>query len=177
MLDVTNTAHEGAGLSTPCVIDRAAQPYVALPAAGSMAELPRFAPQRLPELHEWMRDNAVVSGMEGFFRYREFGNDGSVRLEVGTTTPGPVAASGEVIADALPAGRYAFATHTGSYDRLYDAFLMLDGWIRGRGLTPDGERGPEGVRPACQIEIYRVSPMDTDDAGQWQTDLLVKLAD
>ena len=49
---------------------------------------------------------------------------------------------------------------------------MLEGWMRGRGLEPAGEPG----EPACQLEIYRVSPMDESDPAKLVTELLVKLA-
>ncbi|MCI5077704.1 GyrI-like domain-containing protein [Oricola sp.] len=176
MLSVENTAREGVVLSIPSVVTRQAEPYLAIRAAGPMAKLPDFAPPLFPRLHQWMADNAIASGMSGFFRYRRFfGAD--VELEVGTTTLQPATGGGEVIAGELPAGRYAHAVHTGPYDRLYDAFLMMEGWMGGRGLTPAGRFGPDGARPDCQIEIYRVTPMHETDPALWKTEILVKLVD
>jgi effector-binding domain-containing protein len=177
MLPVTKTAMDGVHLSVPHVIMREAVPYVAIPASGKMRALPEFAPPKFDELHRWMGARNVASAMEGFFRYRAFGEDGSVEMEVGTTTLQTEEGDGDVIAATLPAGRYAHAVHTGPYDRLYDAFLMLEGWMGGRGLTPDGIYGPGGARPACQLEIYRVTPMQEKDPRKWETDLLVKLSD
>ena len=86
------------------------------------------------------------------------------------------AGSGGVVADAIPAGRYACATYTGPYDRLYDAFLMLNGWMRGRGLEPDARHDHAGEQLACQLEIYRVTPMEEKDPARLVTELLIKLA-
>jgi len=176
MLSVEKTAREGVALSIPSVVTREAEPYLAIRTHGPMTKLPEFAPPLFPRLHQWMNDNAIASGTSGFFRYRRFcGAD--VELEVGTTTLAPARGDGEVIAGELPAGRYAHAVHTGPYDRLYDAFLMLEGWMGGRGLTPAGQYGPDGARPDCQIEIYRVTPMQAEDPLRWKTDILIKLAD
>lgn len=177
MLPVEKTAFEGAGLSVPCVIVRDAESYVALAASGPMPRLPEFAPPKLPELHRWMAENGVVPGGPSFFRYRLFDSARHVELEVGSPAVGAITPAGGIIAGELPAGRYAFATHTGPYDRLYDAFLMLEGWMGGRGLTPEGVYGPEGARPGCQMEIYRVTPTDEKDPRRWKTDILVKLAE
>lgn len=176
MLPVTETAFEGAGLSVPVVVDRNAMPYVAIAASGPMADLPRFAPPLFPRLHGWMQQHGLA-GTAGMFRYRAFHGDGGVAMEVATLLDRAARGDGAVIAGELPAGRYATATYTGPYDRLHDAFCMLSGWLRGRGLSAD-ERYEAGSRfPAAQAEIYRVTPMDTADPARWKTDLLLKLAD
>ena len=177
MLAVTKTAFRGAHLSVPQIVERRAQGYAAIRATGPMTDLPTFAPPLFPRLHDWLALNGVPSGTQGFFRYTAFGRDGSVELEVGTTTRAPVSASPPVIAGLLPAGRYAMATYAGPYDRLHDAFCMLEGWMGGRGLTPEGIYDSDYSRPACQLEVYRVSPAQTDNPSEWETDLLVKLAD
>lgn len=176
MLAVTKTAFDGAGLSVPQVIERDAEPYLAIRASGRMTHLPQFAPPLFPRLHEWMAAKGVT-GKAGCFRYLSFTKDGTVEMEVATTVDHPVDGEGEIVAGELPAGRYAAATYSGPYDRLHDAFLMLEGWLGGRGLTPDGSYEARGERPACQAEIYRVSPMDSQNPADWRTDLLLKLAD
>lgn len=170
MLAVTQTALPGIGLSIPQVGDRHAQPYLAIRANGPMQQLPQFAPGNFERLHNFMRKNGVEAG-EGFFRYRAFREDGSVELDVGTTTGRAVGGGGEVFADTLPAGRYASATYTGPYDRLYDAFCMLNGWVTARGLAVAGEDDA----PECQVEIYRISPAQEADPVRWETDLLLKI--
>ncbi|MCB1457506.1 MAG: GyrI-like domain-containing protein [Nitratireductor sp.] len=175
MLATTETALHGAGLSIPSVLERKAEPFLAIAATGEMVKLPEFAPPKFAILHGYMAENGI-EGRYGFFRYRRF-SDGAVTLDVGTATTGAASGDGEVIAGELPAGRYASATYRGPYDRLYDAFLMLEGWLKGRGLACEGTHDGKGWEPACQLEIYRISPADTDDPMQWETDLLLKIAD
>ncbi len=172
MLDVTKTAAHGIAISIPAVVTRKAAPYLAIAAKGMMHELPQFAPPRFAALHAWMHGKGIEP-QSGVFRYKRFGADGSVELDVATQTHHAQTGGGEVIAGELPAGRYATATYTGPYDRLYDAFSMLNGWVEARGLSVAGAPGA----PQCQAEIYRVSPAQTGDAAKWETDLLLKLAD
>jgi DNA gyrase inhibitor GyrI len=175
MLAVTETAMDGIGLSIPHVVERPATPSLAYRISGKMSELPQFAPPYFGKLHEWMTSHGVAPGLH-FFRYRRFGNDGDVELDVGNAIAVTVDASDGVTADPIPAGRYAFATYTGPYDRLYDAFAMLNGWISARGLKADARSGPDGQHMACQIEFYRISPRDTPDPARHETDILIKLA-
>jgi effector-binding domain-containing protein len=171
MLSVTKTAGAGIALSVPGVVQRKAAPYLAIPVAGAMMDLPKFAPQKFMELHRWIGERNVAAADFGFIRYRAFGKEGSVKLEVGMATNRKAKGDGEVVAGALPAGRYAMATLSGPYDRLYDAFCMLNGWIAGRGLKAAGTSG----KPECQLELYRVSPATEADPAKWQTDLAVML--
>ena len=177
MLNVVNTAAPGLALTVPSVVTLKAEPYLAIATKGPMPKLPQFAPQKFDELHNWMASHDIDSGGKAFFRYRRFDNAGNVELEVGNTTLKKVAANGAVVAGELPAGRYASATYTGPYDRLYDCFLMLNGWLRGRDLTPDASHDGSGETIGCQLEVYRVSPATEPNPNKWSTDLLIRLKD
>ena len=170
MLAVTETALPGAGLSIPCVVEREAQPCLVIRTSGAMPDLPKFAPPKFGELRDWMRTRGIAP-KPGFFRYRRFGAGGHVELDVGNLVTAAETGAGNVEADNLPAGRYALATYIGPYDRLYDAFSMLQGWMAMRGLKP----ARNGDEIGGQIEIYRVSPMDVDDPAKFETDILILL--
>ena len=170
MLDITGTAGDGITLTVPGVIEVEERSYLAIPVSGQMADLPRFAPPIIDRLMSWLGERGLKP-LEFFFRYRSFGSDGSVRLEVGAVPDGSTEPEGDVIAGTLPAGRYAKATLTGPYDRLYDAFAMLDGWQSHRGA--EAERLPSG-EVAGQFEFYRIGPAQESDPMKWQTDILIK---
>jgi effector-binding domain-containing protein len=175
MLAVTQTGMAGIGISIPQVIMREAVPYAAITVSGPMVSLPSFAPPKFADLYGWMGKHGIEPAGSGFFRYRRF-DAGIVTVEAGAPVPPGTAGSGAVRADALPAGSYAAATYTGPYDRLHDAFLMLEGWMRGRGLEPDGTQDGFGEQPACQLEIYHVTPMDESDPARLVTEIMIKLA-
>jgi effector-binding domain-containing protein len=172
MLAVNETALPGIGLSIPSVTVRTAAPYLAIAVSGDMRELPQFGPGTLGELHQYLGANGIAAG-HGLFRYKRFDERGGVELDVAALVTQSAKGGGAVIASELPAGRYATATYTGPHDRLYDAFSMLTGWLAARGLTSAGEPGA----PTCQAEIYRISPAEVNDPMQWQTDLLILLAE
>lgn len=176
MLNATETALPGIGLSIPQVVERPAAPFVAYRIGGQMRELPNFAPPHIDRLANWIGERAIAGAGPMFFRYRRFGGDGSVSLDVGALTEIPQAGGDGVEAGELPAGRYALATYTGPYDRLYDAMAMLNGWITGRGLKTAGRENADGSEVDCQTEIYRVSPVDVADPAKYETDLLILLA-
>jgi hypothetical protein len=177
MLDVSQTGLHGVSVSVPRVIERPAIDYVALAVSGPMKRLPEFAPPKIVELSEVMKRSGIAGGMPGFFRYRRFGADGSVELEVGTTVTKPAPEVDGMVRGLLPAGRYAAATLFGPYDRLYDSFLMLQGWMEGRGLQSLGKHDDGGSLPECQMEIYRIGPVQTDNPMRFETDLMLKLQD
>jgi hypothetical protein len=149
--------------------------YVALMASGPMRALPQFAPPKFAELAELMKSNGIPDGMPKFFRYRRFAANGDVELEIGTAVTKPAPDIDGLVRGLLPAGRYATATLFGPYDRLYDAFLMLNGWIEGRGLLAAGTGDSNGSHPECQMEIYRVSPVQQREPALFETDILIKL--
>jgi hypothetical protein len=54
---------------------------------------------------------------------------------------------------------------------------MLSGWMEGRGLQSSGTHGDDGSHPECQMEIYRVGPVQTENPMRFETDLMLKLSD
>ena len=76
----------------------------------------------------------------------------ALRADAALTVPADAALPAGVGEDALPAGRYALAVHTGPYEGLGDAWArLMGGW-----LPRSGERVGAG---AC-YERYRNTPMD-----------------
>ena len=76
----------------------------------------------------------------------------------------------------LPAGRYAFLTHTGPYDHLQEANGALLDWIAAEGLTLDMQASPAGDVFGCRLEIYSTDPEEERDSKKWVTELAFKLA-
>ncbi len=84
---------------------------------------------------------------------------------------GDATGEGEVIADALPAGRYAAAVHVGPYRSethadLADARKELLAWVSRAG--PDG---PRGRRPPAR------RPPERPDFSKWTTELTFLIAE
>ncbi len=175
---ISETARDGAMLSIPIVRAFAAMSYVAIPVECAMADLPEKAPPAFPRLRECCAKDGVEIG-DGFFRYLRFSDDGRTLVHVGNFVERPVHMGGDgaegIVTGELPAGEYATANHQGAYDLLYDASAMLDGWVRSRGRSKDEAASPGRIEPACQVEIYRTGPWNSDDPAAWRTELRVRL--
>lgn len=87
-----------------------------------------------------------------------------LRSDAGVVTSDPPA---HLRAWTLPGGRYAKATHRGSYKTIGETWAQLMGqWIPQHG---------EAIDPSVSFELYRNTPMDTKEADLL-TDIYVKLA-
>jgi effector-binding domain-containing protein len=75
-----------------------------------------------------------------------------------TTTAG---GSGRVEAYELPPVELAIMIHPGSYDELDQTYGALGTYVAERAI---GVEGP--IR-----EMYLVGPLDSDDVGEWRTEL------
>jgi hypothetical protein len=100
-----------------------------------------------------------------FARYRGAWGD-PVDLEAGFVTDRAVRPVGDVTAGALPGGRTARLTHTGSYDGLGESWQRLESWLRAQGLAPAGERW----------EVYVTQPTPDMDPRALRSELYLPVA-
>ena len=66
----------------------------------------------------------------------------------------------------LPAARVAFTRFKGPYDTIWNAYVELYAWIAERGCAVTGPARETGI----------VTDEDTDDPGEWVTELAVPVA-
>ena len=144
-------------LTTPQIVDREAQRYVAVRRTVSMNELGDIAAATSDLVIEFAREAGQTSS-ETFIKYNVIDMEGLMELEFGVPITGDVATSGEFFTGEIPAGRYATVTHTGPYDELYDANAMLVGWAKERELSWDSEPAGAGERFASRLETYLNDP-------------------
>ncbi|WP_406863908.1 GyrI-like domain-containing protein [Streptomyces sp. HUAS MG47] len=85
----------------------------------------------------------------------------TVDLEVGFVTDGAVRPEAEVVAGALPGGRVARLTHSGSFDGLGSSWERLRSWIVARGMTAGEDRW----------EVYVTEPSPDMDPRDLRTEL------
>jgi len=160
--------------TTPQITERADQPYVAIRANVTMAQLPGFA-DRLGEVFGWLAEHGVAPAGPPFFRYNVIDMERQLNVEAGV--PVPTAAEGDdrVIADVLPAGRYATAIHVGHYDGLIGAVDNLLQWADSQGLEWDKSSADDGEHWGCRLEIYLTDPSQQPDPTKWETQLAFRL--
>lgn len=164
-------------LTLPKIIDRPAQPYVAVRASCSIAELPKVAPKAIGEIHSWLAAKNVSPAGPLFFRYNVIDMARLMEIDIGFPTSSRVEGDGQVLSDILPAGRFASIVYRGPYDGLYDANAVLIGWAKERGIAWDVVETDDGDRFGCRVEIYRTDPREEPNPANWQTEVAIRLAD
>jgi effector-binding domain-containing protein len=160
----------------PQVVERAAQPYVAIRKSVTMQTVAALA-DRIPELFGWLGARGVEPAGAPFFKYNVIDMERRLEIEAGIPVGTAIAGDGEVESGVLPAGRYATVTHFGQFDKLIDVTAGLLAWAARQGLKWDKAETEEGDRWACRLEIYETDPSAEPDVNKWETVLAFKLAD
>jgi effector-binding domain-containing protein len=163
----------------PLIEHRAAQPYLALRLTLSRDELGRVVPSVLDELLGWLGARGLSAAGAPLIRYRVVDyRSGDVQVDVGVPTDAPGEnGDGRVVADVLPAGRYATVVHRGGYDTLVDSTAELLAWGREHGLPWRGDVGGDVTTWEARVERYLSGPAATPDAEQWLTEIAILMRD
>jgi DNA gyrase inhibitor GyrI len=160
----------------PTIVERAAQPYVAIKGSVTMQTFSAVA-DRFPEVFGWLAGNGIPPADAPFFRYDVIDMATQLVIEACVPVAEPVRPeSGEVFAAVLPAGRYATLTHVGHPQELVGVTGGLLDWAAAQGLTWDMRVTDAGEEWAGRIERLLTNPNDTPDMTKWETQLLFKLA-
>jgi len=180
---------------TPEIVTRAAQPYAAIRAKVTMAELAGLA-ARFGEIFGWLGARGIGPAGPPFFRYNVIDMDRLLDVEAGVpiaadptvtgptvtgpTAPGPTAprptGDDQVLTGVLPAGRYATVLHQGHPTELGSAVADLLDWAAGQQLTWDMTPGADGEHWGCRLESYLTNPAVEPDMSKWVTELSFRLA-
>jgi effector-binding domain-containing protein len=162
--------------AVPHIVTRDEQPYVAIRARVTMAELGGLG-GRFGEVFGWLAARGLAPAGAPFFRYNVI--DMARELEIDAGVPVAVAVDGDsqVISGVLPAGRYAELIHVGHPSELAEVTGALLDWAAGQGLSWDVSPGEAGERWGSRLEIYLTDPSQEPDMSKWETQLAFKLAD
>jgi effector-binding domain-containing protein len=162
--------------TTPEITERTEQPYAAIRADVTMAELAGLA-HRFGEVFGWLAQRGIAPAGAPFFRYNVIDMERQLNVEAGVPVAAPVEGDDQVIAGTLPAGRYATYLHVGPYDGLIGAVDTLLQWADAQGLEWDSSGAEGGERWGCRLESYLTDPSQQPDASKWETQLAFRLAD
>ncbi|NIK61432.1 GyrI-like domain-containing protein [Kribbella shirazensis] len=161
----------------PAIIERAAQPYVAITARVRMAEIGNVVPPLSEEVFAWLDKHGVQPYGSAFWRYTVIDMSRYLQIEAGEPTAERVDGDERVHSGVLPAGHYATLRHIGAPQTLVDATRRLLEWADGQRLRWDSSPSPEGEQWGCRLEIYHTNPQDEPDMNSWETELAFRLAD
>lgn len=160
----------------PEIVTRAEQPYVAIRARVSMAELGGLG-ARLGEVYGWLGARGLAPAGAPFFRYNVIDMMRELEVDAGVPVAAAVDGDGQVVSAVLPAGRYATLTHVGDPSELLGVTKALLDWAAGQGLSWDMSPGEDGEQWGSRLEIYLTDPGEEPDMSKWVTQLAFRLAD
>jgi effector-binding domain-containing protein len=162
--------------TSPRVVDRSEQPYVAVKSVVTMKEIGAVAGKFLGEVFGWVGGHGLTPAGAPFFKYNVVDMEHGLEIEFGVPTATLAVGDDRVIASVLPAGRYASLVHRGPYEQLYDANGALLDWIKQQGLKMDVRPSPQGDRFGCRLEVYLTDPAVEKDPQKWETEVAILLA-
>ena len=163
-------------LTLPKIIERPAQPYVAM---RRLVQVP-FGPvidATMPKLFKWIGDHRVEPSGPPFFKYNVIDMTKELEIEFGVPTATVLPADADVVTGTIPAGRYATLTYHGHYDNLVEVTSVLIGWARLHQIDFDMEETPKGDKFAARLEIYPNDPREVTNPEDWETVLMFKVRD
>ncbi|MBL0885622.1 GyrI-like domain-containing protein [Myceligenerans indicum] len=158
----------------PVISTRPASPYVGWRRTIGVEEFPLVA-DKIPTTLEWLAGQGIAVTGTPFFRYHVV--SAPDRLDVSCCVPvaGPPPVEPGMVADVLPAGRYAAIRHVGHPDELVRLTEDLIAWGTRTGrawdVSPDGSRDVWAGR----VETYLSPPHLPFD--QWEAEVAIRLAD
>ena len=162
----------------PKIQQRAARPYVAIPAhVTSEAEFRRAADSGFPELFGWLQERGVKPAGRLFIRYLVVDNeDNPVEIELAVPVGSDVTGDARVRADVLPSGRWATLLHVGPYSSatvpdLSAARAAMRTWMEEQGVVLDGRETDNGSTLRGCVEHFRIGPAEEPDYSKWETEL------
>ncbi len=163
-------------MAEPDVVTRPEQATVGIRGVVTMDTIALIA-DRIVDVAVWLDAHGAAPCGPPFLRYHSIDMERRLDVEAGFPVATPVTGAGEVVAGELPAGRYAVTTHHGHPDGLVAATAALLAWAQEEGLVWDRHDTADGTVWGCRLEVFRTDPREQPDMDEWDTDLVVRLAD
>lgn len=162
-------------IDEPIIVERAAQPYVAI---RRQVNIPfgSVATKTMKQVQKAIKAQGIHGAGAAIFKYNIVVMP-ALEIEFGFETEKLETPSGELMAGTLPAGRYAQLTFFGPYRHLYKVNGALIDWSRDKGLDFDMHGEPDGDHFASRVEFYPNGPDDEPDPNKLKTIVAIRLRD
>lgn len=163
-------------ITEPKVEARDAQHYVGIRSQIPMSELPNVIPQHIDEVMGWLEQHGAAPDGPPLIRYHVIDMANKLDITIGWPVANPLSSSVRIIADVLPAGRYASLVFTGVENGIKGNGALLE-WAAAQGLELDRWDDEMGDAFAGRVEYMLDGPEDDPDPANWDTEVAIKLAD
>ncbi|WP_370937026.1 GyrI-like domain-containing protein [Amycolatopsis sp. cg13] len=161
----------------PSIVERNEQRYVGYRATVGFDDMAEVA-HRIAAIVGALAERGLEPACAPFFRYLVLGTDmETVTVEVGVPVTDAVDLGDDYFNAALPAGKYAQATHHGAPSGLFAATADLLAWGEKEDVRWDRTVEADGEHWTARLEIYRTNPQVEPDPNNWDIDLCFRLAD
>lgn len=154
-------------ITEPKLVDRNEQHYVAIRKLVTMAEIGPILPPLSDDVFAWLAEKGIQPSGAVFWRYNVVEMDKKLEIDVAVPVASAVNGDGQIIADILPAGRYAIMLHTGHPAELEEATANLLAWAEKNNI----QWKMNGERWGGRVEWYYSDPAIEPDMTKWETEL------
>jgi effector-binding domain-containing protein len=164
----------------PKIDDRQQQPYLGIRSQVPMRELPTIIPQQIGEVAGWLEQHGAAPAGPPIVRFHACPATAEMAamldIAVGWPVATAMAGNDRIIADALPAGRYASLIYTGVDNGIKGNAALIE-WAAAQGLQWDSWDVGLGEAFGGRVEYLLDGPEDDPDPANWKTEVAIKLAD
>ena len=159
-------------ITEPKIERRKKQNYVAIRMAVPIP-FGKYLQPAWNEVYDWMTHNKIQPSGPAIIRYLTTDMSKELDIDVGFTVDKAVKGNGRIIADSLPAGRYATLLYTGPYKGkgIYKATVALLEWAKENKIKWDTSKKKGVEWWNGRTEFYFSDPATEKDTKKFKTEL------
>lgn len=159
----------------PRIAQRGDQPYVGIRTRVTMRDLDAVIPQLVDEVEAWLRQQGVQATGAPLIRYHVIDMDTELDITIGFPVSGATVGDERIVAETLPAGRYASLIFNGVENGIAGNGALID-WIAAQGLQMDRWDAARGDAFGGRVEHLLDGPDDDPDPSNWRSEVAIRLA-
>jgi effector-binding domain-containing protein len=159
-------------ITEPKLEHRSEQHYVAIRTAVPVP-FSTYLPPLWGEVNNWLLGQEITSPGPAIIRYFTTDMSKKLDIDVGFVLDKAVSGNDRIIADILPAGRYATLLYTGPYKGkgIFKATVALLDWAKGKNIAWNTSRIDNVEWWNGRTEFYFTDPDREPDTKKYQTEL------
>lgn len=160
----------------PKIEQRGEQPYMGIRTPVSMQNIDNVIPQLIDEVAVWLAGQGIEPAGAPLARYHVIDMEVELDITVGFPVSAAPQGDGRIVAEALPAGRYAALIFTGVENGIEGNGALIR-WISDQGLRMDRWDDEKGDAFGGRVEHMFDGPDDDPNPSNWRTEVAIRLAD
>jgi DNA-binding transcriptional MerR regulator len=163
----------------PIIEERPAQHHVSIRSQVAMKDMPEVILQHINEVAAWLGQQNVEPDGAPIIRYYACpaaADSAIVDMAVGFLVGRVLSGNERILADTLPAGRYASLIYIGVENGIPGNAALIE-WANNQGIQWDSWENTIGEAFAGRIEHLIDGPDDDPNPSNWKTEVAIKLVE